>query len=407
MGIEVTPQFIMEYERRMRVNQERQYAKLVLAKNYWANKVLRPLKIEGRTERVTWLLETAMIRPIGPSGAGGMTFQNLVSATVEYTSFKHGHGIRVQRDQLEDLDGDGLNQLIGWATQVGQQIGYYPQKLLAQLILNGANTDGSANAYDGLPFFMDNTVGTGNASPDNDYSNGHYYNPYNSVVGGYYNWLHGAAITASAGNHQSYPGALPIDDTVSVETALINLGKAIAYLATVKQANGQDPRFLQPAYLIAPPRMAPRVNQLMQAKFIAQAGASGTGTGDVMATIEGFGLGKQVIAPELGANFTYTTQMPFVPSGTTGTGGQPQFLQETLTGSDTTYYLVTEDAAETALGALLHVQRDPFRVRYFGEGGSSTMDAQISRMDEFEYQCKGRMSCQYGHPFGIVRIDST
>ena len=242
MGVEITPQFLFEYERRMRVNQERQYSKLVMAKNYWANKVLRPLKIEGRTERVTWLLETAMIRPIGPSGSGGMTFQNLVSATVEYTSFKHGHGIRVQRDQLEDLDGDGLNQLMGWATQVGAQIGYYPQKLCAQLILNGANTDGSANAYDGLPFFMDNTVGTGNANPGNTYSNGHYYNPYNAGLGGYYSWLHGAAVASSAGV-QAYPGALPIDDSVSVETALINLGKAIAYLATVKQANGQDPRF--------------------------------------------------------------------------------------------------------------------------------------------------------------------
>ena len=390
----------------MRVNQERQYSRLVMAKNYWANKVLRPLKIEGRTERVTWLLETAMIRPIGPSGSGGMTFENLVSATVEYTSFKHGVGITVQRDQLEDLDGNGLNQLMGWSSQLGAQIGYYPQKLAAHLILNGANTDGSANTYDGLPFFMDNTVGTGNPNAGNTASNGHYYNPYKAGLGGYYNWLHGAAVASSAGV-QAYPGGLPIDDSVSVETALVNLGKAIAYLATIKQANGQDPRFLQPAYLIAPPRMAPRVNQLMQAKFIAQAGASGTGTGDVAATIEGFGLGKQVIAPELGANFSYTVPMPFVPSGITGTGGQVQFIQETLSGSDTTYYLVTTEADETQLGALLHVQRDPFRVRYFGEGGSSTMDAQISRMDEFQYQCKGRTACQYGHPFGVIRIDNT
>ncbi len=389
----------MEYERRMRINQERQYSKLVMAENYWANKVLRPMKIEGRTERVTWLLETAQITPIGPSGSGGMDFQDLASATVEYPSYKHGAGIRVQRDQLEDLDGDGLNQLFSWATQIGQQIGYYPQQLAAQLILNGAAVDNSANTYDGYPFFSDNAT---SGTPGNL---GHPYNPYQTARGGYWNWLHGSAVAAS-GTVPYYPGALAIDDTVSVDTALINLGKAIAYLATIKQANGIQPRFLKPAYIVGPPRMAPRLNQLMNAKFIAQIASSGAGSGDVAATIQGFGLGRQVIAPELGAGFSYTVPMPFVPSGTTGNGGQIQQITETLTGSDTTWYLVTEEAAETTLGALLHIQRKAFRILYFGQGGASTMDAAISRADEFEYQCKGRMAVQYGHPFGVFRFDN-
>src|SRR6516165_10522674 len=202
---ELTPSFVFEYERRMRAISEQEYARRLSSEFTWWNKVCRTMNIEGKTERITWLLSTAMIEPTGPTGSGLLTFEELVTQTVEYPTFRHGKGIRVQRDQIEDLNGTGLEELTEWSAQIGNEIAYYPQRLAAQLLLNGANTDGSANAYDTVPFFADNTARTiGGVSVK-----GHPYNPYRPSLGGYQNWLHGSSSGA-------YPGALPIDDTVSV-----------------------------------------------------------------------------------------------------------------------------------------------------------------------------------------------
>ena len=391
----ITPSFVMQYERRMRTLTENEYVRRLAAQNVWWNRCLRTINIEGKTERLTWLMSTAMIEPVGPTGSGVISFEELATQTAEYPVFRHGKGIKVHRDQLEDLDGTGLNILAEWSSQIGNEMAYYPQRLAAQLLLNGANTDGSANAYDGIPFFADNTANTvGGVSVK-----GHPYNPYRPSLGGYPNWLHGS-------NSGNYPGALPIDDSVNVDVALTNLGKAIAYIASVKMPNGVDPRFLTPAFIIAPPRMAPRVRQLLDAKFIAQvAGASNSGAGsaDIMALVSGWALGAPIIAQELGGNFSYTTSVPFM-----GSGGNVRFATETLTGSDTTYYIVCAENTTTQLGGLLFLQRKPFKVTYYtGDSGGTGMTASLDRQNEFEYHVQGRMSVQYGHPYAIFRVDGS
>ena len=385
----LTPQFQFQYERRMRANTEREYIRKLASKYTWWNKLARVMPIEGKTERVTWLLETALIKSLGPTFTGSMEYEELVTQTVEYPTFKHGVGIRVPVDQIEDLDGTGLDQLASWSSQIGTDSAYFPQRLGAQMLLNGSNTDGSAVAYDGIPFFADNSANTINSVS----VKGHPFNPFRPALGGFPNWLHGGASAP-------YPGALPIDDSVTTDVALVNLGKAIAYLATAKMANGVDPRFLSPAYLLIPPRMAPRVRQLTDAKFIAQAATGGAGAADVMATIEGFGLGKTLVAQELGAAISYTFNSPFV-----NTGGNVTFLPETVTGSDTTYYIVCEEAETSQLGSLLYVQRKPFKVNYYtGEDGRNL---DLGTADEVAYQVRGRSSMQFGHPWGILRVDGS
>lgn len=214
---DITPSFVFQYERRMRAQTEMEYARRLASKNTWWNKVARVTPIEGKTERITWLMSTALIEPVGPSNAGVISFENLVTQTAEYPSFRHGKGIKVTRDQIEDLDGTGLDILGQWSSDIGNETAYYPQRLFAQLLLNGANTDGSATAYDTIPFFADNTTNTiGGVSVK-----GHPFNPFRPALGGYPNWLHGA----SSG---TYPGALPIDDSVTVDVALTNLAKAYA-----------------------------------------------------------------------------------------------------------------------------------------------------------------------------------
>ena len=86
--------------------------------------------------------------------SGSISFEELVTQQAVYPTFRHGKGIKVERDQLEFLDGSGLNTLAEWSRMVGNEIAYVPQRLVAQMILNGGNTDGSANAYDGCPFFV-------------------------------------------------------------------------------------------------------------------------------------------------------------------------------------------------------------------------------------------------------------
>ena len=390
---DITPTFVMQYERRMKAITENEYARRLASDKTWWTKIMRTTPIEGATERVTWLLDTATIEPIGPTGSAGLTFQNMVTQTTEYPTFKHGKGIRIMRDQLEDLNGTGLDEAAKWSENIGNETAYYPQVLATQLILNGTATDGSANAYDGVPFFIGNTTSTiGGVTVT-----GHPYNPYQPTLGGYSNWL----TSSSSG---SYPGACPIDESVTPDVALYNLGKAIAFIASVKMPNGRDPRFLTPTAIVVPPRMAPRLRELLGAKFLAQAAATGGGSGDVAALISGWGLGEPIVAHEFGASFTYSFQQPFVQASS----GNVTYLPETVSGSDTTYYIICEEMRSTQLGGLLYVTRKPFKVNYYtGDAGGTGMDAILDRTDEFEYHCKGRMSGQYGHPYTIFKCSGS
>jgi hypothetical protein len=161
---------------------------------------------------------------------------------------------------------------------------------------------------------------------------------------------------------------------------------------------------LTPAYILVPPRLGPRARQITDAKFIAQAAATGGGSGDVVALIEGWGLGTPIIAQELAASTSYSFKQPFVVAST----GNTSYSDVTATGSDTTWYLVCQEMQSTQLGGLLYVRRKDFKVNYFtGDSGGTGVDAVLDRMNEFEYHVQGRMSAQYGHPYTIFRIDAS
>lgn len=366
----LTPSFVFEFERRMRAITENEYARMV--QNLWWQRITRVMKSDGKAERVAWLLSTAMIEETGLGG--NITFDDIVAQTVEYVSKRSGKGLKVQRDQIEDLDGTGLDILAKWSGDMGAYMAYWPQKRMSQLILNGAATDGSAAGYDGNPFFSDNT-------------NPHPLNPYAPAVGSFANWLHGAASG-------SYPGGLAIDDSVTVDVALTNLGKAIAFVKGIKMPNGQDPRFLQAVGILAPPRMTPRVAQLTKARFIAQAAASGGGAGDIEAILSTWGMAEPIEVDEFAASTSYSFT---APNG----------ARKTVTGSDTTWYLVLREMTSTMLGGLVYVDRKPFKITYYtGDSGGTGLDAILDRQNELEYHCQGRNVAQYGHPYALLRIDN-
>jgi hypothetical protein len=218
--------------------------------------------------------------------------------------------------------------------------------------LKNADVAGVYTAYDEKPFFATD----------------HPINVYNPAVGTFANLFTG---TASGG----YPGKLPIDDTVPLDTAIQNLQKALSYIASIKMPNGDDPRYLDGVSLIVPPRMAFRAAQITGAKYMAQTtSAGGAATADVEAAIRNMGMSEPVVAREL-AGFE----------------------------NDTTYFIASDQLDATELGAAIFTEREAFQVNYYGPQDQAT----LNRADEFEWHCKGRNGLSAGHPYALFKFKAT
>lgn len=368
IGGGITPTFLFDFEKNMQAIQENEY--LRLAQDMWWPQIVKRRPSGSKAERINWLLSTAMIRSQGKGG--NMQFEDLVQMTKEYVNRNAGAGFEVTRDQLEDLDGGGLDLAGQWSRDIGAYMAYWPQKQVIKAILNGEAT--GATAYDSVSYFSGWNSGT--------HTGNHPFNPYDTTLGGYANILTGSPDTGST---YSYPGACPIDDSVTVDIALANLGKAIAYVRSIKMPNGEDPRKLKVVGIYNPPRMTPRVQQLTNAKFLAQAASGGAGSGDVDFLIRNWGLAKPTEVDEFSANFSYGLDLE--------DGGG------TVQGNDTTYYLACEQIGSSQLGALTYVDREPFKVNMFGDSAFP----ELSRRRVLQYQCLGRNVTGYGHPFLIIK----
>ncbi len=137
---------------------------------------------------------------------------------------------------------------------------------------------------------------------------------------------------------------------MTLDVAVDNLAKVIAYIASIKMPNGEDPRGLRVKGLLVPPALTARASQLTQAEYIAQAAASGGGSGDIRAIISRWGFGVPQQADELASVFTG--------------------------GSDTTYYVIAEQITSSELGAMVYVNREPFQMIFHGP----MTDAQLARL---------------------------
>lgn len=344
------PSFLFDLESNMQVLQEQGY--LALNENLWWQDVTKVLPSQKKKERLIFQLSTAQIRSEGLGG--NATFQELVAQSFELDVENAGSGIRIDKNQLDDLDGTGVDQATTYARDIGAYAAYWPQRQVASLVLYGE----TGKSYDGVSFFN-------SAHPVNP------VDPENAIT--YANVFTGAPSG-------SYPGACPIDDTVTVDVALANLGKLIAYIRTIKTPNGQDPRGLRVTRILAPPRMTPRVQQLTNAEFIAQAAASGGGAGDISMIKVAWGMAQPIEVLEFAAGQTYTME-----DGTV------------VTGDDKTFYLFVDEVGSNQVGALIYVNREPFRTQYYGD----LTIAELGRMNAVEYQTKGRNTVGYGHPFRL------
>lgn len=350
------PSILVTLEDNIRVIQEDEYARL--SQNVWWQKITKELPSASRKEFVEWIMTTAQIKR---SGYGGnMVFQELAAQTTMFQNENAGVGIKLDINQFEDLDGKGFDQASKWSRDAAAYAAYWPQLLVAQQMLYGE----TGLAYDGKAFFANN----------------HPVNPAdaeNAVT---------FANIFTGGASGSYPGACPIDDSVTLDVAFVNLAKIIAYIRQIKMPNGQDSRFLRATSLFVPSRMVMRAQQLTGAKFIAQAAASGAGSADVSMLATAWGMAAPQEVVEFGAAQSYTLE-----NGAT------------VTGSDTTFYIACEEVATSQLGALVYVNREPFSTRFYGE----LTIAELGRMNQLEYQMKGRNTAGYGHPYLLFKCKAS
>jgi phage major head subunit gpT-like protein len=344
----------MDVETRMRLASATEYERLNKT-SVW-RKLAKELPSTGRRERLLWLLDTAKIEYVNRKG-GEVQFDSVLAHMHEYENKAATGGFSVNRFDLEDADGGGVNAAAHWSRQMGAYAAYWPEKQVLTAIRNGETAATTSMTYDGQLFF------------DVD----HPVNPFDTSLGVYVNVFTGAA---SAG---VTPGACPIDASVTVDVAFANLTKAITFVeAAYKMANGEDPKRMKVAGILAPTALQPRLQQLLNAKVIAQAATGGgAASADIEAIVRNWSLPEPLIAPELGAGFT--------------------------NGSDTAYYLITESMVTDEIGPLIYSNREPFSIIYNGE----LTDAQLARMNEIQWLTRGRNTVAYGHPFGIIKVKAT
>lgn len=339
----LTPQFILNLESRMQVLTESEYSRM--SSNLWWRQVTKVRPSTGLKEIITWLLSTAQIRDMGKGG--NISYDDLVARYTEFENKVAGAGLELSRFQLEDTDGGGMDLAGQWSTDIGAYMAYWPQKQVAYFLKNAHNltASGGFTAYDGKAFFATD----------------HHVNGGDASNGSYSNLLSGA-------------GTYDISTAVTTDVALANLAKVFAAAAGMKMPNGVDPRFLRPKGIICSPTLAPRVAQLTSAKVIAQAASSGGGGADVEALIKLLGYAPPIQADEL-AGFE----------------------------SDTTYFVVMEQASTSQLGPIIYSDREAFKINYYG----NVDQVELGRKQKLEWQCLGRNVVAPGHPYLLLKVKAT
>lgn len=346
----LTASFLMRVENNWRNIQDNEYARL--ASNLWWRDLTKTIPSVSSKEIVLFILSTMQIEDIGKDG-GNIPFDDLAQLVTQYENRTHGAGLKLHRNQFEDADGNGVQLGAKWSADAGAYMAYYPQKKVVEaLVTRGEDTD--FPSFDGKPLFATD----------------HPYNPFRTELGSYSNLF----------------TAYPIDESVTEEVALSNLGKLINAIRSIKMPNGVDPRFLGPTgfRLVVPPALQQRAVTLTKAKFIAKAASSGGGSADVEALISSYGWQPPLIADELA---------PLPTDDNTVTANKNK-----------TYYLSVQQMSSSELGALVWVEREAFSVTYYtGQGGGTGVDAILDRTRELEWHVQGRNVCGPGFPYLIFK----
>lgn len=346
------PQFVVDLETDMQEIVQASYGSLV--QDLWWQNVAKTRPSGALTDILFWMIDTFTLRSEGKEG-GNKHFEELISQQTEITHEHVGGGIVLKNDQLNDQDGRGLDQAANWSRQAGAQMAYWPQDRTAFFMKNAHNlgSSGGFTAYDGKAFFAKD----------------HPVNPNKSSAGSFANLFKDTEIAAS-GNTPYYPGGCPIDDSIDLDDALVNLSKIFAYVSSIRQPNGTQPRRLRVDKIFCGPRLYPRAVQLTSAKFLAQVAGSGAGSADVEAVIKALGYAQPVMCDEL-AGFE----------------------------DDKTFFVSAKTLASDPFGAVVYTQREPFSINFYG----MMTERELKQRNELEYHVDGRNSITPGHPYLLFK----
>ena len=125
---QITPEFLFDLESNMQIITANEYQRLL--SNLWYPRVMKTMESKSKKERLFWSLDTAKIeRPHASHGGGQAIFEDLVMQTTEYENENAVVGLELKKEQLEDLDGNGVSLATDWSRQVGAQAAYWPQKI--------------------------------------------------------------------------------------------------------------------------------------------------------------------------------------------------------------------------------------------------------------------------------------
>src|SRR4051812_40939032 len=99
----ITPSFMYDLESNMRIITAQDYQRLV--QNLWWQKIAKTMPSGAKTERVSWLLDSARIQRTGHGG--NLEFEDIVALTTEVENLNAAAGLNVKKEQFQDLDGNG------------------------------------------------------------------------------------------------------------------------------------------------------------------------------------------------------------------------------------------------------------------------------------------------------------
>jgi phage major head subunit gpT-like protein len=295
-----------------------------------------------------WLLQTARIHALDDGGK--KFYDDLVEITHESTVSRFGSSLKLSTDEIED--GEALDRAGQWAKNVGGYAAEWPQIQAVSLLKNGKSTD--KLCYDGGAFFATD----------------HPINPYLGSAGGTFANLH-----------------------YDMPFSAANLAIAYKRVATIKGPDGLY-RKLKPRLIAAGEVERLAVVQTLTAEMFSDPVRSGTTAPATNVIKTQYSFSEPILDPDFDEtgdayynNSTGAYQGATSTSATLATRG--------------VWYVACDLVEDATLGGLVFSEAKAFAMNSFSE----LDDAELARMDEFEYHFKGRNGTMYGHPFLLHRFE--
>jgi phage major head subunit gpT-like protein len=332
----ITVNNVMNLQSRMRLISAEQQK--VEPSDIWWNKVSTVVPGVTAKEVLTWLRTDAKIREVQQ---GNRVYSHIWSLSLEVSPVDLSDSLKLDVNTLKDNEDNGFQIASVWSKQTVIEAQLYPQNAIAAAMLAGEAA--TSLTYQNVPFFNNGT---------------HQVNEYDTGLGSFANLFTGTPSGA-------YPGALPIDESVALDVAALNINKACTYIRNIKGANGRLRR-LKPKYLGYPTALRDRVLAITSSRFIPSGNAGAIVDREGVPDSAWFKMLEPLEMPELGS----------VTSG----------------GSDTSWYIFCEEQGSDMSG-ICYLEREGFTVQYFNES-----DAQLGRMRELEWHNSGRAAPFYGRP---------